>query len=100
MKNVTITLDDELMSWARVEAARQGKSLSRFIGEAVAQKRAPDLAEQVSVLDGFLSGPGWAGVSKELPTREELYDRPALRRHESPDLRDGPGGAREAAEDR
>ncbi len=35
MKNVTISVDDELAARARVEAAKQGKSLSRYVSEAV-----------------------------------------------------------------
>jgi hypothetical protein len=34
---VTLSLPDELVAWARVEAARAGKSLSRWIGEHVAE---------------------------------------------------------------
>jgi hypothetical protein len=32
MKNVTITLDETVAQWARVEAAKAGMSLSRWIG--------------------------------------------------------------------
>ena len=35
MKNVTISMDEEIVARARVEAAREGKSLSRFVAEAV-----------------------------------------------------------------
>lgn len=33
MKNVTITLDEKAAAWARKEAARQDRSLSRFLGD-------------------------------------------------------------------
>ena len=33
MKNVTITVDEKVAQWARVEAAKAGKSLSRWVGE-------------------------------------------------------------------
>lgn len=39
MKNVTITLDERLAKWARVEAAKAGKSLSRWIGDLVSHAR-------------------------------------------------------------
>ena len=38
MKNVTITADDAVLDWARVEAARRGSSVSRMVGEMLAEK--------------------------------------------------------------
>jgi hypothetical protein len=49
MKNVTITLPDHLAREARVEAARQGKSLSRWIAERLAG----ELASKNGSLDAF-----------------------------------------------
>lgn len=33
MKNVTITLDDEVARWARIRAAEQNTSVSRLVGD-------------------------------------------------------------------
>ncbi len=38
MKNVTITVEDAVLDWARVEAARRGSSVSRMVGEMLAEK--------------------------------------------------------------
>jgi hypothetical protein len=38
MKNVTITLDKETATWARVHAAQRGMSLSRMVGELLRQR--------------------------------------------------------------
>ena len=38
MKNVTITVDEAVLEWARVEAARRGSSVSRMVGEMLAEK--------------------------------------------------------------
>ena len=35
MRNVTLTLDDDILARARVAAAREGKSLSEFVGGLV-----------------------------------------------------------------
>jgi hypothetical protein len=75
MKNVTISLDEETAAWARVEAAKAGKSLSRYVGDMLAQRRGLTEAECLKVLREFLDGPGYPGVSKDLPKRDEFYDR-------------------------
>ena len=38
MKNVTITMDDTVAEWVRVEAAKRGSSVSRLLGEWMAEK--------------------------------------------------------------
>ncbi|WP_415794564.1 hypothetical protein [Comamonas aquatilis] len=37
MKNVTITVEDSVLEWARVEAARRGTSVSRMLGDFMAE---------------------------------------------------------------
>ena len=38
MKNVTITLDEEVARWARIRAAESDTSLSRLVGEMLREK--------------------------------------------------------------
>ncbi len=38
MKNVTVTMEDSVADWARLEAARRNTSVSRLIGEMLAEK--------------------------------------------------------------
>ena len=38
MKNLTITVEDGVLEWARVEAAKRGSSVSRMVGEMLAEK--------------------------------------------------------------
>jgi hypothetical protein len=89
MKNVTITLDEDLAAWVRVEAAKAGKSVSRYVGDGLVEKRSRDTIGQLEALEQFLSGPGYPGISKNLPTREELYAERLFRRHEHPAVRGG-----------
>ncbi len=42
MKNVTVTMDDTVADWARMEAARRNTSVSRLIGEMLAEKMRHD----------------------------------------------------------
>jgi hypothetical protein len=97
MKNVTITLGEDLVSRARVEAAKEGKSLSRFVSELV-ERRVGRKKTQLEALEAFLAGPllPLSDHQGRLPTREELYDDALLRRHERCDLHAGSDRAREA----
>ena len=58
MKNVTITLEERVAAWIRVEAAKAGKSVSRYIGDRLAEDMRQG-ADRLAALDRFLSGPGW-----------------------------------------
>ena len=42
MKNVTVTLDDRVADWARVWAAQHRTSVSRMLGNLLAEKMAQD----------------------------------------------------------
>lgn len=42
MKNVTVTMEDQVADWARIEAARRNTSVSRLIGEMLAEKMRHD----------------------------------------------------------
>jgi hypothetical protein len=80
MKNVTITLDEEVAAWARVHAARQDMSVSRMIGEMLEQ-RMQESAEYEESMRRFLARKP-IKVSRgraRYPTREALHDRSRLR---------------------
>ncbi len=76
MKNVTITLDEEVARWARIRAAERNTSVSRLVGEMLKEKMEEEenyrramehfLAQKPQVL----RKPG-----TRLPTREELHER-------------------------
>ena len=42
MKNVTVTMEDCVADWARLEAARRNTSVSRLVGEMLADKMRHD----------------------------------------------------------
>ncbi|SRR5664279_3157979 len=95
MKNVTITLREEVAEWLRIEAAKAGSSMSAFVSDLL-ETRMGRGKDQIAGLEVFLSGPGFPGLSAGLPKREDLYDRAALDRHEHSDLRPRSGRSREA----
>jgi hypothetical protein len=94
MKNVTITLDESTAGWARIEAAKAGKSLSRYLGDILTERRG-QMATQREALQRFLAGPDLP-LSKNgrLQTKEELYAERLFHRHEYPDLRTRSAGSR------
>lgn len=80
MKNITVTLDEKTAARLRVYAAKQGKSVSRLLGE-ILQKHLRDTDEYEEAYRRFTAikpfAFDWAGGRR--PTREELYDRRCLR---------------------
>ena len=76
MKNVTITLDEKVVVWAKICAAKQGTSLSRLVGEMLKEKMLQEERYQAS-MQHFLSqtprllkkpGTGY-------PDRKDLHER-------------------------
>lgn len=80
LKNVTITLDEEVARWARIEAARRDTSVSQLVAQllrelmlgtddyAVAQQRYFASESRVHRAPG-----------EPFPTRDELHERAGLR---------------------
>jgi len=84
MKNVTISMDDDLAQRARVAAARAGKSVSKYMAEAAREKieadekAAPDKRRnlQREALERVFAGPKWdVSENGRMPTAEERNAR-------------------------
>ncbi len=73
MKNVTITLPDDLARRARIEAAKQDKSLSRFVADLLEERCKKEEPDKLALLREFFDGPGYPGISKAWRGREALY---------------------------
>jgi len=81
MKNVTVTLDEETVAWARVHAARRNESLSRFVGRLLRQHMR-ESREYEGAMKRYLSrGPfkNLKGLPERYPARDELHERSRLR---------------------
>jgi hypothetical protein len=80
MKNVTVTLAEDLALWLRIRAAENDRSVSSWLGELIAGwKRRED--EYQLAMERYLAAepeklkqPG-----DRYPTRESLHDRAGLR---------------------
>ncbi|HEX7637272.1 MAG TPA: CopG family transcriptional regulator [Burkholderiaceae bacterium] len=78
MKNVTVTMEDRVAEWARMEAARRNTSVSRLIGELLAEKMRHDDAYERAMREelefksmGASKGPYFS--------RDELHERASVR---------------------
>ena len=79
MKNVTITLPEDVAAWLRVRAAEDGRSVSRWLAELLDGMRSED-AEYGLAMERYLARKprklDWIDGRK--PTRGELHDRSGL----------------------
>lgn len=78
MKNVTITVDDNVLEWARVEAARRGTSVSRMVGDFLAEMQRREDAYERAYLAWRTDERTWQADAAAAPaTRSVLLARAA-----------------------
>ncbi len=75
MKNVTITVEESALEWARIEAAKRNTSVSRLVGEMLADKMRHDDAYARAYTQWRTDTRTWCSDGSPYPTREETYDR-------------------------
>ena len=74
MKNVTVTMDDTVADWARMEAARRNTSVSRLVGELLAEKMRHDDAYERAMREA-LEFRSWGPSTQPYLSDDEMYDR-------------------------
>lgn len=76
MKNVTVTLDDEVAQWVRVWAAKQNTSISQLLGNLLRRRMQEENGYQAA-MQQFLARTPMALKAKgeRYPSREALYER-------------------------
>jgi hypothetical protein len=75
MKNVTITMDEKVAEWARIEAARRNTSVSRMVGDMLAEKMFLTDAYQRTAQEWLAKDRTWKSEGKPYGSRADLYDR-------------------------
>jgi len=80
MQKLTITLDEETASWVRVYATNHNTSVTRMIGEMLAQ-RITHLRDYDRAMRRYLAKPPFRlkRSRKRYANRGELHDRGGLR---------------------
>ena len=74
MKNVTVTMEDSVADWARMEAARRNTSVSRLVGELLAEKMRHDDSYERAMREA-LEFKSFGLSNGRYLSREEMYDR-------------------------
>ena len=78
LRNVTVTLEEKVALWARVEAARQDTSVSRLLGDILKERmKANDSYE--AAMGRELARKPFLKTDGKYPSREEIHDRARLR---------------------
>ena len=76
MKNVTITLREEVARWARIKAAERNTSVSRLLGEILQERMQEEEGYRLAMEQYLAQGP--RPLKKEgqrYPRREGLHER-------------------------
>ena len=80
MRNVTITLEEEVARWARVRAAEHDTSVSRLVGEMLKEKMLEEERYEQAMQEYVSRTPQkLKSDDAQYPSRKELHDRDRLR---------------------
>ncbi|MBL8318246.1 MAG: CopG family transcriptional regulator [Burkholderiaceae bacterium] len=75
MKNVTISMDEAVAEWARLEAARRNTSVSRLVGELLAEKMRHDDEYERAMNDWLSRRRKYKSNGAAYPKRDDTHDR-------------------------
>jgi hypothetical protein len=78
LRNVTVTLEEDVAQWARIEAARRDTSVSRLLGELLKQHMSAEDSYENAMRRALDRKPFLRSDGRYL-TREEAHDRARLR---------------------
>ena len=78
LRNVTVTLEEDVAQWARIEAARRDTSVSRLLGELLKERMSAQNEYERAMRRALGRKPFLRGNGRYL-TREEAHDRAGLR---------------------
>lgn len=76
MKNVTITLEEEVAKWARVYAVEHNTSVSRILGKTLKEKMQKECGYGQAQANYFSrKAKPLKGARQAYPKRAEIYER-------------------------
>ncbi len=77
-RNITITLEEDIARWARIEAARRDTSISRLLAGILKERMLEEDAYQ-GAMRRVLARKPFLKTDGRYLSREEVHDRPGLR---------------------
>jgi hypothetical protein len=78
LRNITITMEEDLARWARIEAARQDTSVSQLLAGLLRQRMLEDDSYEQAMRRALARKPFLKTDGKYL-SREEVHDRSRFR---------------------
>lgn len=78
LRNVTVTLQEDVARWARIEAAQKETSVSRYLGELLRERMLEKNAYESAMRRALARKPFLKTDGRYL-SREEAHDRVRLR---------------------
>lgn len=78
LRNITLSLEEEVARWARIEAAKEDLSVSRFLADILKQRMAAQDGYDKAMRRALARKPFLKTDGRYL-SREEVHDRSRLR---------------------
>jgi hypothetical protein len=78
LRNITITLEETVARWARIEAARKDVSVSRLLADLLRAQMTDEAEYEAAMREALAREPFFQSTGPYL-TREEAHDRQRLR---------------------
>lgn len=78
LRNVTVTLEEDVARWARLEAARQDTSVSRLLGGILRQRMMENDTYEKSMRRALSGKPLFKSDGRKM-SREEMHERSGIR---------------------
>jgi hypothetical protein len=78
LRNVTVTLEESVARWARIEAARQNTTVCRLLGAIIKECMLKESGYE-SAMRRALARKPFLKTEGRFPSREETHDRSGLR---------------------
>jgi len=74
LRNITITLEESVARWARIEAARRDTSISRLLSGVLKERMLAGDAYQAAMRRALARNP-FLGTNGRYLSRQEVHDR-------------------------
>ena len=75
MKNVTVTLDEDVAMWARIWAARHDTSVSRLLGQLLHERMLQEEGYEAAMQQYLAVAPQGLKTEGRYPSRDDVHER-------------------------